>query len=336
MPDGADIVGEVAADFVGLHLADIGRAAAERGDADDAVGHRPARNDRRGAHDAVKPLRLRLVDQAHRALVQVVGDEEIILGTGEHVHDGVAEAEHVVAGRRHVEILIRWELSRVAFASRAARVKAWGLGMAQAWGLRIRGYGLGASVWSSRARRSAMSASVSPAMPRATLLASSVACGDSPAVSMTMRGCETLGEALELLGLVPDDVEILDDPLHKPPVGLAAPAMLQRREIGRGHPERVRHVLQENAALRRRSSRRRWPKGVTAHPRRGRPGAGGHRAPRRRRDGRRPPRSRRRWRADPAWRSQCGTVRRSTPRSSNSEPPSTAPPPLPVTTSTTL
>ena len=41
-------------------------------------------------------LRARLVDQRHAALVHLLLDEEIVLGVGDHVDDGVADAENVV------------------------------------------------------------------------------------------------------------------------------------------------------------------------------------------------------------------------------------------------
>ena len=183
---GADIVGEEAADFVGLHLADIGRRDRRRRRRRRCCWPPAARHDRRGAHDAVEPLRLRLVDQAHRALVQVVGDEEIILGTGE------ARPRWRCRGRarRSGETSCRDSddvSCRVAFASGAAPVKAYGLAgrlgaggpaRARASGRAARG---GPRSRSSGARRCA----------RASLLASSVAGGESPAVSMTMRGCES-------------------------------------------------------------------------------------------------------------------------------------------------
>ena len=127
---------------------------------------------------------------------------------------------------------------------------------------------------------------------------------------MTTRGCGHLGEALQLLGLVPDDVEIADDLLDQRPGRHAAPAMLERREIGGADAERRRHLLLADAALARaaRAALRRtasWPSS--------RAGAGGRRARRRRHGGARPPRSRRRAARNGGVASQSGTARRSTP-----------------------
>ena len=94
-------MGEGAAELVVLDLADEGRAGAEARDADDGVGGRAARTFHRRAHRGVDRLRARLVDQRHGALVHALRDQEIVLGAGDHVDDGVADAEHVVAGCRH-------------------------------------------------------------------------------------------------------------------------------------------------------------------------------------------------------------------------------------------
>ena len=87
-----------AAELVVLDLADEGGAAAEAGDADDGVGRRAAGAFHRRPHGLIDLLGARLVDQRHGALVHAVRDQEIVLGAGDHVDDGVADAEHVVAG----------------------------------------------------------------------------------------------------------------------------------------------------------------------------------------------------------------------------------------------
>ena len=93
-----DIVREGAAEFVVLHLADEGRARSEARHADDGVGGRAARAFHRRAHRLVDLLRTRLVDQRHGAFVHALSHQKIVLGAGDHVDNGVADADDVVAG----------------------------------------------------------------------------------------------------------------------------------------------------------------------------------------------------------------------------------------------
>ena len=60
----------------------------------------------RRAHRLVDRLGARLVDQRHAALVHALLDEEIVLGAGDHIDDGVADAENVVLQVGHGEILV--------------------------------------------------------------------------------------------------------------------------------------------------------------------------------------------------------------------------------------
>ena len=94
-------MGEGAAEFVVLDLADEGGAAAEARHADDGIGGRAARAFHRRPHRLIDLLGARLVDQRHGALVHALRHQEIVLGAGDHVDDGVADAEHVVAGGGH-------------------------------------------------------------------------------------------------------------------------------------------------------------------------------------------------------------------------------------------
>ena len=57
----------------------------------------------RRAHRVVDRLRARLVDQRHAALVHALRDEEVVLGAGDHIDDGVADAENVVAVGCHAD-----------------------------------------------------------------------------------------------------------------------------------------------------------------------------------------------------------------------------------------
>src|SRR5664280_1767506 len=75
--------------------------AAEARHADDGVGGRTARAFHRRPHRLINFLGARLVDQRHGAFVHAVRDQEIVLGAGDHVNDGVADADYVVAGGGH-------------------------------------------------------------------------------------------------------------------------------------------------------------------------------------------------------------------------------------------
>ena len=92
---------EGAAEFVVLDLADKSGAAAEARHTDDGIGGRAARAFHRRAHRVVDRLRARLVDQRHGAFVHALRDQKVVFGAGDDVDDGVADAEHVVAGGGH-------------------------------------------------------------------------------------------------------------------------------------------------------------------------------------------------------------------------------------------
>jgi hypothetical protein len=94
-------VGEDAAQRVVAHLADEGRPGAEARHADDGVRRRAAGNLHRRSHRLVDALGLLLDDQRHRPLAHGVTNEEIVIGAGDDVDDGVADAENVVADVRH-------------------------------------------------------------------------------------------------------------------------------------------------------------------------------------------------------------------------------------------
>jgi hypothetical protein len=95
-------VREGAAELVVPDLADEGRARAERGDADDGVGGGTARTFGRRPHGLIDAGCARLVDQRHAALVHALRHQEIVLGAGDDVDNGIADAEHIVAGSGHV------------------------------------------------------------------------------------------------------------------------------------------------------------------------------------------------------------------------------------------
>ena len=78
--------------------------AAQARDADDRVGGRAAGNLHRRAHGLVDRFRALLVDQRHAALGHALLGQEIVVGAREHIDDGVADAEDIVAKRGHAEL----------------------------------------------------------------------------------------------------------------------------------------------------------------------------------------------------------------------------------------
>jgi hypothetical protein len=94
-------VGEGRAQLVVLDLADEGGAGAESGDADNGIGGRTAGNLDRRTHGVIDLRGARLVDQRHAALAHVVRDEKCVIGAGDDVDNGIAEAENVVANGGH-------------------------------------------------------------------------------------------------------------------------------------------------------------------------------------------------------------------------------------------
>ncbi len=81
---------------------------AETGHADDGVGGRAARGFHRRTHGVVDRLGARLVDQRHAAFAHFLLHEEVVLGAGDHVDDGVADTEDVVTKVGHGKALCFW------------------------------------------------------------------------------------------------------------------------------------------------------------------------------------------------------------------------------------
>ncbi len=82
-------------------LADEAGAQAERGETGRGIARRAAADFACGAHQSVKPHRLGFVDQPHRALVERLGGDEGVVGDGDDIDDGIADAQHVEAGVGH-------------------------------------------------------------------------------------------------------------------------------------------------------------------------------------------------------------------------------------------
>jgi hypothetical protein len=89
------------AEIVVGHLADEGCPPAERGDAGDRVPRRTTRALDRRRNRLVQRVGARRVDQMHRALGELLGDQKIVVDARHHVDDGVADAENVELGVGH-------------------------------------------------------------------------------------------------------------------------------------------------------------------------------------------------------------------------------------------
>ena len=98
---GGQVVPVELAQLVGSHLPDEARANAERCDPRRRVRGRTAADLARGTHVRIEPLRLLGVDQAHRAFRQPLGIEESVVGVGDDVDDGIADAQHVETAVGH-------------------------------------------------------------------------------------------------------------------------------------------------------------------------------------------------------------------------------------------
>ena len=93
-----DVVGEDAAEIVVRDLADEGRLAAERGDADHRIGGRAAGDFDARAHAGVERRDARLIDQAHAALGAAVLGQIGIVAAADDVDNGIADGDDVDVG----------------------------------------------------------------------------------------------------------------------------------------------------------------------------------------------------------------------------------------------
>ena len=99
--DRAQIVREDPAEPIVPHLADIGAAAAQGRDPGDGVGDRTARHLDAGPHLAIERFGARRIDERRGALDQALRRKKTVIGAGQHVDHGVADAEHVDLGSGH-------------------------------------------------------------------------------------------------------------------------------------------------------------------------------------------------------------------------------------------
>ena len=99
-PDGAHVVAEHLAQIIGVDLADVGGASTEAGQSDDRVRGRTAAHLDSRAERSVQLRGTVDLDECHRALHEAVLDQELLGRRCDHVDEGVADAGHVVSGRR--------------------------------------------------------------------------------------------------------------------------------------------------------------------------------------------------------------------------------------------
>ena len=91
----SNVVGENRPQLVIAHPADEGRLAAQLGNAGQGVGGGTTGGFQSRAQAGVKPFGRNLIDQGHGALAQAMFLKEAVVGLDQHVHDGVADADHI-------------------------------------------------------------------------------------------------------------------------------------------------------------------------------------------------------------------------------------------------
>ncbi len=106
---GADVMREDLAELVIRHLAEEPDPGAERRRHRAGVAGRTARAFDTRPHLAVERIRFIRADQPHAALRQAARIEEFLIGAGEHIDDGVADADDVEGRLAHGLV----DLSRV-------------------------------------------------------------------------------------------------------------------------------------------------------------------------------------------------------------------------------
>ena len=82
-------------------LAKIANLRAKPGRDRAGIGRRPAAAFNPRAHGGVNRLRLVGTDQRHSALGHAMFGQEAVLGTGQHIHNGIADAKNIKAGGGH-------------------------------------------------------------------------------------------------------------------------------------------------------------------------------------------------------------------------------------------
>ena len=89
------------AELVGGDLADEAGPPSERRDSSSGIAGRTAADLMGRTHVRIESLGFFCVDQAHRAFHQSLLGEEVVGGVGNHVDDGVTDAQDIEALVRH-------------------------------------------------------------------------------------------------------------------------------------------------------------------------------------------------------------------------------------------
>ena len=89
------------AERIGRDLPDEAGAASESGNACRRVSGRSAADLMRGAHMRIEPFGFLFINQPHRTFDEPLADEEIVACIGNHVDNGVANAQNIEAGVAH-------------------------------------------------------------------------------------------------------------------------------------------------------------------------------------------------------------------------------------------
>ncbi len=103
-PEALDVVAIDVAQLVARHLADEAGLEPERGKSRRRIAGRSAADLAPRPHYAVKAHRLGFVDQSHRPFVQPLFGKEGIVGIGDHIDDGISDAQHIEAGSSHLGV----------------------------------------------------------------------------------------------------------------------------------------------------------------------------------------------------------------------------------------
>ena len=104
--DCRDVVAVDLAEEVVAYLADIGTPPAKRGEAGHGVAHRSARDLDRRPHQRVERLGPLGIDQGHRPLDERLACEKRVVSAGDHVDNGIADADDIDIGLGHALAMI--------------------------------------------------------------------------------------------------------------------------------------------------------------------------------------------------------------------------------------
>jgi hypothetical protein len=94
-------VTERAAELIGFELADKGRSSAETSNTDHGIRRRSSGYLDRRTHGVIDRLRPPLIDQRHAAFAHAMRQQKVVVGPGQDIDDGVADAKDVETSGGH-------------------------------------------------------------------------------------------------------------------------------------------------------------------------------------------------------------------------------------------